>query len=53
MSISQQSLYGRWRETRRRHRAEYELRVALVDLNDHLLRDIGFQPRRSAGALWP
>lgn len=49
MSVSQQTLFGRWREMRRRHHAEYQLRVALAELNDHLLRDIGLPPRRSTG----
>ncbi|RCS24740.1 DUF1127 domain-containing protein [Phyllobacterium salinisoli] len=48
MPISQQTLFERWREMRRCHHAERELRAALAELNDHLLRDIGLQPRRSA-----
>lgn len=49
MPISQQSLFGRWREMRRRRHAERQLRAALAELDDHLLRDIGLHPRRSAG----
>jgi uncharacterized protein YjiS (DUF1127 family) len=52
MWISPQSLFGRWREMRRRHHAERQLHVALAELDDHLLRDIGFQPRRSVGDPW-
>ena len=46
MSIFKQTMFGRWREIRRRHRAQRDLRAALRDLEDRLLRDIGF-PRRS------
>lgn len=49
MPITLQYQFGLWRETRRRRRAERE---AFLELNDHLLRDIGLQPRRSAGDPW-
>ncbi|MDP2331320.1 MAG: DUF1127 domain-containing protein [Reyranella sp.] len=41
MSMFLQSMFGRWRAMRRRHRAEHDLRTALFELNDHLLKDIG------------
>jgi len=50
MAIFQHSLFGPWRE--RRFRAERARRAALCELNDHFLRDIGYQPRKSAGVPW-
>ncbi|MDP2779544.1 hypothetical protein [Devosia sp.] len=55
MAIFQHSLFGPWRERRRRsraERAERARRAALCELNDHYLRDIGYQPRKSAGDPW-
>ncbi|MHA6688255.1 hypothetical protein [Mesorhizobium sp. A556] len=49
MSIFLQPTFERWRAMRRRHRAERDLRDALFELNDHLLRDLGFRHPRSAG----
>ena len=39
--------YRRWRERRRRYREERALHMALLELDDHLLKDIGYQPRNS------
>ena len=52
MPHSQQSLLRRWQETRRRHHAEREWRAALVELSDHLRKDIGLQPRCCPGEPW-
>lgn len=52
MPMFMQSMFGRWRALRKRHHAERDMRAALFELNDHLRRDIGFQPRRSAGNPW-
>jgi len=52
MAIFQHSLFGLWWERHRRHRAERARRAALHELNDHFLRDIGYQPRKSAGDPW-
>ena len=41
MSMLLQSMFGRWRAMRRRHHAERDLRAALFEINDHLLKDIG------------
>jgi uncharacterized protein YjiS (DUF1127 family) len=43
MSMFLQSIFGRWRVMRRRLRAERDLRNALFELNDHLLRDVGLR----------
>jgi uncharacterized protein YjiS (DUF1127 family) len=50
MSMILQSIFGRWRAMRRRHRTERDLRDALFELNDHLLRDVGLRRPRSACA---
>lgn len=47
MSALHQTLVGRWRELRRHHRTDRQTRFAFAELNDHLLRDIGLQPRCS------
>ncbi len=52
MMIFQHSLFGLWWEKRRRIRTERARRVALSELNNHFLRDIGYQPRRSADDPW-
>lgn len=52
MTISLHALFGLWRERRRRSRVERDLRAALSGFNDHFLRDIGYQPRKSAADPW-
>lgn len=52
MAIFQDCLFGHWLERRRRIRTERARRAALLELNDHFLKDIGFQPRKSAGDPW-
>jgi hypothetical protein len=49
MPIFMQSMFGRWWVMRRHHRDERDLRDALFEFNDHLLRDAGLRRPRSAG----
>lgn len=49
MAMFHHCLFGVWREWRRQFRTERARRAALCELNDHFLRDIGYQPRKSAG----
>jgi uncharacterized protein YjiS (DUF1127 family) len=51
--------FAAWRQTRRRFHAEAQLRRKLEGYNDHLLRDMGFEPdaphrplRRGTEAAW-
>ncbi|TPM25790.1 DUF1127 domain-containing protein [Mesorhizobium sp. B2-2-2] len=53
MPVFLQSTFGRWRTIRRRRRAARDLRAALFELNEHLLRDAGLHRSRSAGDPWP
>ena len=52
MPVLIRSMAGRWRSMRRRRRAERALRNALLELDDHLLRDIGLHRPRAAGDPW-
>lgn len=52
MAMFQHCKFGLWVERRRRSRAERARRAALHELNDHFLRDIGYQPRKSADDPW-
>ena len=52
MPVLIRSMLGRWRTMRQRRRAARELRSALLELDGHLLRDIGLHRPRVPGGPW-
>lgn len=46
------SLFSQWQERRRRHHAERDVRTALGELDERLLKDIGLHRRKFLGERW-